>query len=333
MSTDMVKEKAKEAFSNALVVGKKYAAELAESEDFFKPIVLAMAIQDLKAALTPEAMTAIRGLENSALGFKTDDPKTPYSVEVIKDCVVEAMLRGVSVAGNQFNIIKGNFYIARNGWEAKLRKAGCTEIVPTVGRPEEVLTGAPNQYGNCQITATFAAQASCVKEGKRYSVAACKANDVDGRIQVSAFGKDLSACVDGLKGKVEARILKKLYCLACDAVEPDEEFERPDVIVVQDAVPQIATEPAKPDTEEPSDARKVQKAGFDGWHKAAQTRVTNAAQLAVINEYWSEIANATNKDQLRLLHQDLTKNQVKPLGKNNVDELCRWCAWNAEVLP
>jgi hypothetical protein len=25
--------------------------------------------------------------------------------------------------------------------------------------------------------------------------------------------------------------------------------------------------------------------------------------------------------------------QVKPLGKNNVDELCRWCAWNAEVLP
>ena len=328
MSTDLVKEKAKEAFSNALVVGKKYAAELAASEDFFKPIVLAMAIQDLKAALTPEAMAAIRGLENSALGFKTDDPKQPYPVEVIRDCVVEAMLRGVSVAGNQFNIIKGNFYIARNGWEAKLRKSGCTEIVPTIGRPEDVLMGTPNQYGNCQVTATFAAQASCMKDGKRYSVSACITSEVDGRIQVSAFGKDISACIDGLKGKCEARILKKLYCLACDAVEPDEEFERPDVIVVPESPKQI--EQTSP---EPTDEQALGKAGFEGWHKRAQTRITDAEQLRAVNEYWEAIKSAKNKNELRVLHSDLKNTQVKPLGKNNVDELCRFIVFTQSAVP
>lgn len=300
MSTDLVKEKAKEAFSNALVVGKKYAAELAASEDFFKPIVLAMAIQDLKAALTPEAMAAIRGLENSALGFKTDDPKQPYPVEVIKDCVVEAMLRGVSVAGNQFNIIKGNFYIARNGWEAKLRKAGCTEIVPTVGRPEDVLMGAPNQYGNCQVTSTFAAQASCMKDGKRYSVSACISSEVDGRIQVSAFGKDLSACVDGLKGKVEARILKKLYCLACDAVEPDEEFERPDVIVVPEVAKQIEQA-----TQTPIAGAITAVKQFSGdYDRVLNMLSSDPSAASVFQEIWKTIADCKTLEELDAIAKD-----------------------------
>jgi len=332
MSTDLVKDKAREAFSNALSVGNKYAAELAESEEFFKPIVMAMAIQDIRGALTPEAMAAVQALEGSALGFKTDLIDRKYPPEVIRDCVIEAMLRGVSVAGNQFNIIKGNFYIAKNGWEARLRKAGCTEIVPTPGRPEDVQLGTPNEKGNRQISAVFGAQATCMKDGKRYTVTAAKTQEVDGRIDVAAFGKDLSAVIDGMKGKVTARILQKLFCLACDASEED--GDESNVIVIEQPAVAVTDDSQKTVDESPEDdARKVQKAGFDGWLKAAQTRVTDAAQLATINEYWSEIANATNKDQLRLLHQDLTKNQVKPLGKNNVDELCRWCAWNAEVLP
>jgi len=300
MSTDLVKEKAKEAFSNALVVGKKYAAELAASEDFFKPIVLAMAIQDLKSALTPEAMAAIRGLENSAMGFKTDDPKQPYPVEVIRDCVVEAMLRGVSVAGNQFNIIKGNFYIARNGWEAKLRKAGCSEIVPTVGRPEDVMMGAPNQYGNCQVTATFAAQASCMKDGKRYSVSACITSEVDGRIQVSAFGKDISACIDGLKGKVEARILKKLYCLACDAVEPDEEFERPDVIVVPEVAKQIEQVPQTP---EPESIPAVKQFSGD-YDRVLNMLSSDPSAASVFQEIWKTIADCKTLEELDAIAKD-----------------------------
>jgi len=115
MNTSLIKEQAKEAFSNALAIGKKYAGELANSEDFFKPIVMAMAIKDLREALTPEAMAAVKELAGTSLGFLTDKkPHEQYPIEVIRECVVEAMIRGVGVVGNQFNIIAGQFYMARN---------------------------------------------------------------------------------------------------------------------------------------------------------------------------------------------------------------------------
>lgn len=321
---------AKEAFKNAISIGQKYAGELAESEEFFKPIVMAMAIQELRQALTPEAIAAVHELEGTALGFKTDKYDGKYPDDTIRMCVIEAMLRGVSIVGNQFNVIKGNFYIARNGWEAKLRKAGCTQIVPTIGKPEEVLLGTPNQKDNRQITATFAAQATCMKDGKRYAVSASVADGVDGRIEVSAFGKDLQACIDGLKGKSEARILKKLYFLACDATELDDDESH--VIVVESASERIEVTPAAV-ASEPTDEQALGKAGFDGWIKRAQTRITDAEQLHAVNEYWDAIKAANNKNELRVLHSDLKNTQVKPLGKNNVDELCRFIVFTQGSLP
>ena len=319
---------AKEAFKNAISIGQKYAGELAESEEFFKPIVMAMAIQELRQALTPEAIAAVHELEGTALGFKTDKFDGKYPDDTIRMCVIEAMLRGVSIVGNQFNVIKGNFYIARNGWEAKLRKAGCTQIVPTIGKPEEVLLGTPNQKDNRQITATFAAQATCVKDGKRYAVSASLADGVDGRIEVSAFGKDLQACIDGLKGKSEARILKKLYFLACDATELDDDESH--VIVVEPATERIEVTPT---VVEPTDEQALGKAGFEGWYKRAQTRITDADQLRAVNEYWEAIKSAKNKNELRVLHSDLKNTQVKPLGKNNVDELCRFIVFTQSAVP
>jgi hypothetical protein len=319
---------AKEAFKNAISIGQKYAGELAESEEFFKPIVMAMAIQELRQALTPEAIAAVHELEGTALGFKTDKFDGKYPDDTIRMCVIEAMLRGVSIVGNQFNVIKGNFYIARNGWEAKLRKAGCTQIVPTIGKPEEVLLGTPNQKDNRQITATFAAQATCMKDGKRYAVNASIADSVDGRIEVSAFGKDLQACIDGLKGKSEARILKKLYFLACDATDLDDDESH--VIVVEPTTERIEVTPAVP---EPTDEQALGKAGFDGWYKRAQTRITDADQLRAVNEYWEAIKAAKNKNELRVLHSDLKNTQVKALGKNNVDELCRFIVFVQESVP
>ena len=328
MANELIKEKAKEAFSNALAVGKRYAGELAESEEFFKPIVMAMAIKDLREALTVEAMAGVKELAGTSLGFLTDKPgDNQYSVEIIRECVVEAMIRGVGVVGNQFNIIAGRFYMARNGWEAKLRKAGCTQIVPTVGRPEDVREGTPNQRGFAKYTSTFGAQATCIKNGQKYSVSACLSDGIDGRIEASAFGKDLSDCLAGMKGKVEARILKKLYCLACDAVESDDEQIPSEVIVVDAPVESIGT--ANTET----DLREVTQKVFDNWLDASQKRVNDPEQLAKINEYWQAITDAKNKDEVRVLYLDLTKNMVKMLGRKNVDELCRYAKFCQEVLP
>jgi hypothetical protein len=284
---------AKEAFKNAISIGQKYAAELAESEEFFKPIVMAMAIQELKQALTPEAIAAVHELEGTALGFKTDKFDGKYGDETIRMCVIEAMLRGVSIVGNQFNVIKGNFYIARNGWEAKLRKAGCTQIVPTIGKPEDVLLGTPNQKDNRQITATFAAQATCVKDGKRYAVSASVADGIDGRIEVSAFGKDIQACIDGLKGKAEARILKKLFFLACDATELDD--DEATVIVVEPSPAErieqapVVQEPPMPSTQ------RAHEASLDRLRKILAEAPD---KLAFVENVWKAITDATTEEHL-----------------------------------
>ena len=284
---------AKEAFKNAISIGQKYAAELAESEEFFKPIVMAMAIQELKQALTPEAIAAVHELEGTALGFKTDKFDGKYGDETIRMCVIEAMLRGVSIVGNQFNVIKGNFYIARNGWEAKLRKAGCTQIVPTIGKPEDVLMGTPNQKDNRQITATFAAQATCVKDGKRYAVSASVSDGIDGRIEVSAFGKDIQACIDGLKGKAEARILKKLFFLACDATELDD--DEATVIVVEPSPAErieqapVVQEPPMPSTQ------RAHEASLDRLRKILAEAPD---KLAFVENVWKAITDATTEEHL-----------------------------------
>mgnify|MGYP007090086040 CR=1 FL=1 len=304
MNSGLIKEQAKEAFSNALAVGKKYAGELAESEDFFKPIVMAMAIKDLREALTPEAMSAVKELAGTSLGFMTDKQgDKQYDVATIRECVVEAMIRGVGVVGNQFNIIAGRFYMARNGWEAKLRKAGCTQIVPTVGKPEDIREGKANDRGFAKFTATFGAQATCIKGGQRYSVSACLTDGIDGRIEASAFGKDMSDCLPGMKGKVEARILKKLYCLACDAIEADDEGQD-NVIIIEEPGKQI--QQPEPETEtvvkqEPSETEK---------HKPSLARIRkilgeNPDQLTFVESVWNEIAAAKTQEKLEEAGKEL----------------------------
>jgi hypothetical protein len=304
MNSGLIKEQAKEAFSNALAVGKKYAGELAESEDFFKPIVMAMAIKDLREALTPEAMSAVKELAGTSLGFMTDKQgDKQYDVATIRECVVEAMIRGVGVVGNQFNIIAGRFYMARNGWEAKLRKAGCTQIVPTVGKPEDTREGKANDRGFAKFTSTFGAQATCIKGGQRYSVSACLSDGIDGRIEASAFGRDMSDCLPGMKGKVEARILKKLYCLACDAIEADDEGQD-NVIIIEDPVKQI--EQPKTETDpvvkpEPSETEK---------HEPSLARIRkilgdNPDQLTFVESVWNEIAAAKTPEKLEEAGKEL----------------------------
>lgn len=96
---------------------------------FEKEIQLASAMRDLRELLTPEVMAPIMSLMNSPLGFVTDrDPARPtrdgevkpYSVEVVRDCVIESKLRGFHTIGNEFNIIAGRFYAAKNGFRRKL---------------------------------------------------------------------------------------------------------------------------------------------------------------------------------------------------------------------
>jgi len=75
-------------------------------------IVKAKAISLLEAALEGEVMELIMSLQGHETGFKTD---ATYDVDTVRRCAVHALLTGVQLTGNQFNIIAGNTYIAQKG--------------------------------------------------------------------------------------------------------------------------------------------------------------------------------------------------------------------------
>ena len=62
---------------------------------------------------------------------------------------------------------------------------------------------------------------------------------------------------------------------------------------------------------------------WQGQH-ATQKRIKDLDQLSHYNDYWDSITDGKNKNELRLLHDTLKKTEVLALGKNNVDELCRY---------
>ena len=91
------------------------------ASQFKKLFMLGSCVAELKALLTPEVMKPIMQLQNSPLGFLTDNKERGYGVDVVRDALIEAAINGVSVCGNEFNIIASRFYMTKAGLKHKLR--------------------------------------------------------------------------------------------------------------------------------------------------------------------------------------------------------------------
>ena len=95
----------------------------AMTSQFKKMFCLGACMAELKNLLTPKVMEPIMALKNSAIGFMTDEKTRgyDYDVDVVRNAIIEAAVNGVSVCGNEFNIISGRFYLTKNGLKHKLR--------------------------------------------------------------------------------------------------------------------------------------------------------------------------------------------------------------------
>ena len=83
---------------------------------FERAFMVASAIEELKILLTDEYMKPIMAMQGNKLGFKTDkDTSGGYTLTVVKNCLIEAVLMGLQPTGNQFNIIAGNTYATKEG--------------------------------------------------------------------------------------------------------------------------------------------------------------------------------------------------------------------------
>lgn len=123
----------------------KYRADIEHSamKDFKRAVVTALAIRQIRDAMTEPVIELLKSLMNSPLGFVTDhgpqayrdDYKKPYDDETIKTCALEAVIKGVLWTGNHFNILAGRCYITKEGYYYLLsRLPGLTDlnVVPSV---------------------------------------------------------------------------------------------------------------------------------------------------------------------------------------------------------
>lgn len=77
----------------------------------------------IKEQIVGKPLEIIKSLMNTGIGFKTDrNPNDPncknkeiYSDDIIKNCVVQAIMYGLRIHGNEFNILGGNFYATKEG--------------------------------------------------------------------------------------------------------------------------------------------------------------------------------------------------------------------------
>ncbi len=101
-------------------------------------IVLANGMRALRAALTDEIVgKLLMPLQGSSLGFRTDkDAGQGYSIEVVRDCAIEAMIRGFQPVGNEFNIIASRAYFTKEGFTRKVSEfPGLTDLEFEIGVP------------------------------------------------------------------------------------------------------------------------------------------------------------------------------------------------------
>lgn len=102
-------------------------------------------LRTLRQVMTdhPEVTETLKSLQGSPLGFLTDKDKAGgYPANILADCAIEAMARGLSLAGNEFNIISGRCYITKSGMKRLLADMGIKHAV-TCGLPKiqgEVVT-------------------------------------------------------------------------------------------------------------------------------------------------------------------------------------------------
>jgi hypothetical protein len=97
-------------------------SSVAKLPAFMQAVRMAQGIRSLREALSDQfVQVALMPLQGTTLGFLTDKDKDGgYGLAVVRDCCIEAMLRGFNVVGNEFNIIAGRFYGAKAGLERKV---------------------------------------------------------------------------------------------------------------------------------------------------------------------------------------------------------------------
>jgi hypothetical protein len=178
--------------------------------DLEQVVALAAGYKAMRAALSKEVMEDLfMPLCGMKLGFRTDrDSKPPeqqYNWEIVRECVIDAMIQGARVVGNEFNIIAEQAYFTKEFFERKL--AELPELTDIVDDP-----GMPTVSQNGQ-SALVAYTVHYIYRGKRGVVKRDLDKDSDGVVTDKRIPVRVNAGQgpDAILGKAKRKIYAQLY--------------------------------------------------------------------------------------------------------------------------
>jgi len=163
----------------------------------FDAVVL---VKKLRELLTDEIMNEIfMPLMNTKIGFLTDrngkqrggkPPPPPYSVDVVRDAIIDAASYGLLPTFNQINIIASKMYPTKEGFTALLKKLKCKYILSfsqDTSKPDA-------KFAEIQVKINYEFQ-----------------GDKNSFLMTAVVPKNQYSSYDQLKGKAERRAKKMLY--------------------------------------------------------------------------------------------------------------------------
>jgi hypothetical protein len=169
---------------------------------FIQAVKMANGISAMRAALTDQLVqTVIMPLQGSPLGFLTDKDTTGgYGPVVVRDCAIDAMLRGFRVVGNEMNIISGRFYGTKNGYSRLVSEfESLTDL--------QLQPGVPQSVGDKGALVPYVA--SWRLNGKEMILRCIQEKDgTDMRIPIKVNG---GMGADAILGKAERKMLFRIY--------------------------------------------------------------------------------------------------------------------------
>ncbi len=143
-----------------------------DSQNFVQALTLASGIKALRHIfLTDKNIQAtVESMQNTHLGFMTDRTDLaiwkskqsgnkelkPYRYEDIAEVCIEAMLKGYRITNNEFNMIAGRFYAAKNGKFRRIQECeGITDFQFTTTSPSYEKEQGGIQYAKVQGFASW----------------------------------------------------------------------------------------------------------------------------------------------------------------------------------
>jgi hypothetical protein len=192
-----------------------YSTALATAiKPLYRTMITSNAIEALERALDGNAMQKIIRLMNTPMGFMTDrglptsKDKEPYHVDIVKRCVVEALLKGFMPVNNEFNIIAFRMMPVQNGWRRKCQEIpGITDL--------RVVPGIP-RMDNGQMAVRV--RASWLFEGKRGELLGADGNPGQTfPIQTNSYSN-----ADNNTGKALRKAYKAIYELITGTIQTED---------------------------------------------------------------------------------------------------------------